>query len=128
MVSCYVCVGSVLNEPRRNYKKDGTEVSSFWLLIKRNDKMNNYDYLKFEAYASVAKFINDYIHIGDVVSVRSRPVSIKYKHKKTGEMRHGIIFRVAMLEFICHKKRLMINEFGGSEFPELDERQFQYWG
>lgn len=115
-------------EPKRCYSKDGNDISNFWLLIKRSDRTKSYDSLKFEAYGTIAKYINDYLHKGDLVSVRSRPVTKKYKHGKTGETRFGVVFRVSTIEFICHRNRLMLNQFGESEFPELDERQFQFWG
>lgn len=128
MLSCYTCTGMIFAEPKRFYSKNKVEISNFWLSIKRSDKSNNYDYLKFEAYGPPANFVNTYLHKGDMVSVRSRPISKNYVSKKTGEKRHGVVFRAIMIEIICHKNRLLLNEFGGSDFPELNEMQFQFWG
>lgn len=127
MLSCFTCTGMMLAEPKRFYSKKGDEISDFWLRIKRSENSNNYDILKFEAFKGVAKYINEEIHTGDMVSVRSRPISVEFK-EKDGKKRHGVIFRVAMLELICHRNRLLLNEFGASTVPELDEREFQYWG
>lgn len=126
MLSCFTCAGMILSEPKRFYSKKGDEISDFWLMIKRSEQSNNYDLLKFEAFKGVAKYVNEHIHTGDMVSVRARPIN--RVEKINGKKRHGVIFKVAMVELICHRNRLLLNEFGGSTVPELNESDFQYWG
>lgn len=126
MLSCFTCTGMLLAEPKRFYSKNGDEISDFWLMIKRSENSNNYDKLKFEAFKGVAKYVNDNLHTGDMVSVRARPIN--KEQKINGKKHYGIIFRVAMIELICHRNRLLLNEFGGSTVPELNESDFMYWG
>lgn len=130
LLSVFTCVGIMAQEPKRYYSKQASknEISDFWLFIKRSEKTNNYDLLKFEAFKGIAKWINDNLHKGDVVQVRARPRGVKIKDTKTGELKQTIIFRVAFIEFVCHQQRLMLNEFGGDTFPQLEENDYMYWG
>lgn len=128
MLSVFLCVGIMLQEPKRYYSKKGDEISDFWLYIKRPDLSNNFDLLKFEAFKGVAKWANDTLHKGDTVEVRARPVTKRYINKKTGKKGYTVIFRVAYMRLICHKSKLLLNQFGGDTVPQLNEEEFMYWG
>lgn len=126
---CYMmCAGKLADNPKRYYtKKSGNEMAIFSLLIKRNNGRNEYDCFQFDAYGRSAKYINENLHRGDVVTILCRPIRHKYK-TKDGKNTDRVIFRVMSLNYICHKNKIMVNQFGGYDFPELTDIDYGFGG
>lgn len=123
MTSIHTCVGVIQSEPKRYYLKDGTEVSGFRVSVKRSDKTNKWDVLRFEAFNNEANYINKYLHAGDVCSFVSRPLQKFYKNRK-GDRTEVTVFKIISLNFICSKERFIRYNFGSTsiqEFPEMQE-------
>lgn len=117
-MTCFMhCVGMVRGEPRRGYTKNGNEFSNFAVIVKRNDEQNKYDFFRFEAWNTLAKYINENIHSGDMVSVVSRPLENNFTRKdgiKVGTYK----FRVREINFICSKNKTLLSQFSGIEIPD----------
>lgn len=127
MMSVYNCNGVMLLEPKRAYNKNKQEISEFYLWVKRSDQSKKSDILPFKAFKELANFINDNIHRGDTVAVRSRPKVIRW-NDKDGKKHKMIYFEAASIDIICHRERLLINKFGESTVPEINEWDFHFWG
>lgn len=121
------CNGVMLHEPKRAYNKNKQEISEFYLIIRRSDQSKKSDILPFRAFKELATYINNNIHKGDVVAVRSRPKVDTWKDKN-GKKQKMIFFEAASIDIICHKERLLINQFGESTVPEINEWDFHFWG
>lgn len=120
MTCVMTCVTMIKNEPKRMYSKSGKEISNFTGSVRRNGKDTGYDIFQFEAWEEKAKYINDYFHSGDLVSVVCRPQSQKYK-RKDGTVLTFIKFRIIEINLIRHKRDAVteISSFGGVDIPEL---------
>lgn len=128
MICQMVCIGTILKEPKRSYLKAGNEISHFLLSVKRNYSGNEtWDVFRFEAWGPNAKYINDYLHHGDMIGIISRPRRVNYK-KNNGETVNDVVFRVTSIQFICHKERVHLKGIGGTDFPEFPEFIFQNRG
>ncbi len=118
--SLYTCAGYIAREPRRRYSKSNIEVSNFQVMVKDNywKGKNHYDVFMFEAWKETANYINSYLHAGDYVHFVARPRNYCYK-KKNGTMVESILFRVIEIEFISHRQRKLLNQFGGLDVKEF---------
>lgn len=117
MLSVYNANGIVAAEPQRTSEGN----SLLGLLVKRDDNTNHYDFFYFKAFGKEAKFINTYLHKGDIVSLTARPKEEIWEDKKCGKKERKIVFIIKSISFICHKNRTTLNQFGGSDFPELQD-------
>lgn len=120
MTCVMTCIAMIKNEPKRIYSKTGKEISNFIGSVKRNGKDTGYDIFQFEAWETKAKYINDYFHSGDLISVVCRPFSQKYK-RKDGTVLTFIKFRVIEVSLVKPKtsRTTDISSFGGIDIPEL---------
>lgn len=124
MLSLMINVGCIRGEPKRVYtKKKNCELSNFDLLVKRDDNSNKWDVFRFTAWGAKAKYINDYLHNGYLVSVVSRPKRVKFV-KKDGTKVELIQNVVISINYICQKNKILINQFGGIDFPALQDIEY----
>lgn len=127
-MSVYLAIGTLLAEPKRTYTKAKIEMSSFKLLIKRDDLSKKSDVFSFFAFKEVANFINSYAHKGDVIEVRARPKMDPYTDKD-GKKRNYFHFVVAHVAFVPQKNyKQFVTHFGGTEIPEINEWDHRGWG
>lgn len=118
MVSRFICIGIIQSGPKRAYSKKNYEVSHFSLRVKREDGKNNYDIFNFEGWDRTAKFINDYLNTGDVVSVISIPRNYSYT-RKNGTKVETVKYLVSSISFICKNNQLKLDRFEGNEVEEI---------
>lgn len=121
------CNGVILQEPKRAYNKANQEISQFYLYVRRSDRSGKHDVLPFRAFKELANYINNEVHKGDMVALRARPVADKWIDRD-GKKKNRIVFNAASIDIICHRERLLIDKFGGSLVPEINEWDFQFWG
>lgn len=123
MLCRMICVGLIKGEPKRRYSNKGVEASNFTVAVKRDDNTDKWDGFRFEAWDNVANYINEYLHHGDVVSVISRPKKIVYQNKE-GKKADYLIYRVISINLICHGNKIMMNKFGGIDFPAFPDLNY----
>lgn len=121
MQSVYLCYGYLQNDPAPFKLKNGVEGATFNLLIKRNSKKSIYDVFNFKAYNNTAKYVLEWFHKGDCVSLQSRPKLYNVPDGKGG-LKEIICFDVKQADFICKRHRLALDKFGTSTIEEMEEK------
>lgn len=121
MYSIFLCNGLLAEDPKRSYARNGElEISRFSLLVQRNDANRKWDMFKFQAFDSIAKYINEHLHRHDLVMIASRPKNAKYTNMKGVEVENSI-YTVTSISLIIKKKFLDLNQFGKNDFPEIQD-------
>lgn len=120
MLSQYMGFGILTNTPYIKQCRNG-EVAFITLAVKREYTKNKYDILHFTADRHHAQYIKNYLQKGDILCVRAVPYSRTISFEGAKRKYVTATFKILNIDLICRKDKMLINDSGGSIFPEMFE-------